>query len=331
MAQDMKRPSAKTKHGSDRGVRGKEARKRKLSVRAKFCVTCGQIRQDGPRHRFDFPNHVLRPLTIEEKNQFLHEEEQAGPYRLDFGKHKKKSLAWLQKNVPSYIAWLVRERVYDQRPQLKEALLSEGLFPVSLLNLEDEKERCKKALQIIESWPASQSDQADGEQILPVDASAAEISPLVPVSTALKAGKQTDKKKRHLKYTHPEQQTAAYAAKKRHALVERKHRGQELHRLSAFEFTKVMREYGLFEDLTGQPCQKPGCSDVNRGFGANNGSVLGGLGASAAGRVPGSDITLRDCCYRCLKCRERVSVTEGNVYFPPTARGGYGPTLPVLL
>jgi hypothetical protein len=48
-------------------------------------------------------------------------------------------LSWLQEKVPSCIAWLVRERVYDLRPKLKDALISEGLFPESLLNLQDGK------------------------------------------------------------------------------------------------------------------------------------------------------------------------------------------------
>ena len=56
--------------------------------------------------------------------------------------------------------------------------------------------------------------------------------------------------------------------------------------------------------------------------------MLGSLSASSAGRVPGSDITLKDCCYRCLKRRDRVAVTHGSVYFLPTARGAYGPTHP---
>jgi hypothetical protein len=88
------------------------------------------------------------------------------------------------------------------------------------------------------------------------------------VSDVLKAGKQTEKKRIHLKYMHPSQQTVAYAQKQRHALVERKHSGQELVRLSAQDFTKVTREHGLFEDLTGKPCQKPDCSTVSSGFGA---------------------------------------------------------------
>ena len=214
--------------------------------------------------------------------------------------------------------------MYAQRPQLKQALISEGLFPESLLNIEDEKERCKRALEVIQSWQAPEDDVSDSKQIVPTTV-ASEEAPLVAVTEAAKSGKQTEKKKRHQKYMHPSQQTVAYAQKQRNALVERKHAGQELHRLSALDFAKAMREYGLFEDLTGQPCQKPECSTA-KGFGAEGGSVLGGLSASYAGRIPGSDITLKDCCYRCLKCRERVPVTLGNVYFPPTARGGYGPT-----
>ena len=316
-----------------KGCQGRQRKgccKRKLSNRAKFCETCGQIRQDGPRHKFSFPKHVLRPLTPEEKEEFPHQEEDAGAYRLDLGKHKMKSLSWLQEKVPSCIAWLVRERVYDLRPKLKDALISEGLFPESLLNLQDEKERCKIALEVIQSWHASQDDKDVNKQFDPAVRSTVEGAPqnADAVSDVLKTGKQTEKKRIHLKYMHPSQQTVAYAQKQRHALVERKHSGQELVRLSALDFTKVMLEHGLFEDLTGKPCQKPDCSTVSSGFGAEGGSVLGSLSASSAGQIPGSDITLKDCCYRCLKCRDRVAVTHGTVYFPPTAGGAYGPTHP---
>ena len=283
--------------------------KRKLSTRAKFCETCGQVRLDGPRHKFTFPSHVLRRLTPEWKDKFCLEEDQSGSYRLDFGKHKKRSVQWLQKEVPSYIAWIVRERIYAQRPKLKQPLISEGLFPESLLNVEDEKERCKRALEVIQSWRAPEDDVSDSKHIVPTTV-ASEEAPLVAVTDLAKTGKQTEKKKRHQKYMHPSsQQTVAYAQKQRNALV-------ELHRLSALDFAKAMREYGLFEDLIGQPCQKPECSTA-KGFGAEGGSVLGGLSASSTGRIPGSDITLKDCCYRCLKCREGVPVTLGNVYFLP--------------
>lgn len=125
-----------------KGCQGRQRKgccKRKLSNQAKFCETCGQIRQEGPRHKFSFRKHVLRPLTPEETEEFPYQEKDAGAYRRDFGKHTKKSLSWLQEKVPSCIAWLVRERVYDLRPKLKDALISEGLFPESLLNLQDGK------------------------------------------------------------------------------------------------------------------------------------------------------------------------------------------------
>ena len=133
----------------------------------------------------------------------------------------------------------------------------------------------------------------------------------------LRSGKQTEKKERHLKYMHPSQQTSEHSQKQGQTLVERKHYGQDLHRLSALDFAKEMREYGLFENLTGQACPNQQCSSSQKsGFGAGGGSVLGGLSASSNGKIPGSDITLKDCSYRCMNCRQRFSVTHNNIYFP---------------
>ena len=161
------------------------------------------------------------------------------------------------------------------------------------------KKRGARALEVIQSWRAPEDDVSDSKHIVPTTV-ASEEAPLVAVTDLAKSGKQTEKKKRHQKYMHPSsQQTVAYAQKQRNALVERKHGGQELHRLSALDFAKAMREYGLFEDLTGQPCQKPECSTA-KGFGAEGGSVLdwkiAATGAWNAGKEP---------------------VTLGNVYFLP--------------
>ena len=114
----------------------------------------------GPRHKFDFPSHTLRPLVAAEREAYAEELSQdPTQHKLDFGKHKKKSLVWIRTHAPSYLAWMVRERVYDKRPQLKEALVSQNFFPASLLNIEDEKERCKRALSVIDFWQSGAKDK----------------------------------------------------------------------------------------------------------------------------------------------------------------------------
>lgn len=45
-----------------------------------------------------------------------------GPYVLDFGKHRGKTLEQVEREAPSYIAWLIREDVGRSRPHLQEAL-----------------------------------------------------------------------------------------------------------------------------------------------------------------------------------------------------------------
>lgn len=330
----MKRPSAKKASKPERAVLKSGLEKtKKVGLRAKWCETCNQLKRDGPRHKFDFPTHTLRPLVAAEREAYAEELSQdPTQYKLNFGKHKKKSLVWVRTHAPSYLAWMVRERVYDKRPQLKEALVSQNFFPASLLNIEDEKERCKRALSVIDSWQSGDKDK-ETAMAMPsesdVDKKVVPCSPeVLPAEEQGPLPKKSEKKQRHLKYMHPDQQTEAYANRTRLSLVERKHSGQQLHRMSALQFAQVMVEYGLLEDLTGLPCPFEDCSDKKqqKGYGFGSGSVLGGLSASSVGKSPGSEITLKDCCYRCLRCRRRVAVTANNVVFPPTARGGYGPT-----
>jgi len=57
----MKRPSAKVTKGGRCGVKADRVEpqvKRKLSTRAKFCESCGQVRLDGPRHKFTKSNFL---------------------------------------------------------------------------------------------------------------------------------------------------------------------------------------------------------------------------------------------------------------------------------
>lgn len=298
-------------------------RAKSLGNRAKFCETCQQIKRDGPRHHFDFPDHVLRPLTSQERQGYAADPEVSGQYIFDFGRHKKKSLTWVKTHAPSYIAWMVRERVYDKKENLKNALVAQDMFPVSLLNESDEKQRCRRALEIIDSWKESEpKEQQLAEHSKANDEAMAESHAIVPASQQKNV---TEKKRRHLKYMNPSQQTEEYATKVRATLVERKHYGQALQRMSAVEFVQAMQAYGLMEDLTGKPCPYSGCGDTKQhGFG---GRILGGLCSSSKGKSPGSDISLKDCCYRCQHCRRRVPVTHQNRLFPPTARGGYGPSI----
>lgn len=104
----------------------------------------------GPRHHVDFPDDVLRPLTKEDRPAYALGTEASADYIFDFGKHQKNSLTWVQTHSSFYIAWMVRERVYDTKENLKNAaaVVSQDLFPVSLLNESDEKQCCRRALEI---------------------------------------------------------------------------------------------------------------------------------------------------------------------------------------
>jgi hypothetical protein len=60
------------------------------------------------------------PIPMTEENQVPDETiAKTKPYRLTFGKHREELL---QNIPPSYIAWLIRENIAADRPDLREAL-----------------------------------------------------------------------------------------------------------------------------------------------------------------------------------------------------------------
>eukprot|EP00969_Alexandrium_andersonii_P142505 6301390-Alexandrium_andersonii.AAC.1 len=102
--------------------------------RARQCLDCCAIRKDGPGHKFDHPSHRLRALTDEERRQLAApptDPGTSGEYKLTFGKHKGKTLAWPQHSTPSYIAWMAQERLFNdgKYPGLREAMDAFGLLP----------------------------------------------------------------------------------------------------------------------------------------------------------------------------------------------------------
>ena len=264
----MKRPSHVAKRASKKErvvLKSALEKPKKVGSRAKWCETCNQLKRDGPRHKFDFPSHTLRPLVAAEREAYAEELSQDHEYKLDFGKHKKKSSVWIRTHAPSYIAWMVRERVYDKRPQLKEALVSKGFFPDSLLNIVDDKERCTRALSVIDSWqsgtgtkdePTVKAVPSDVDKTLVED-----TSEVVPAEEKETKKKNSEKKQRHLKYMHPDQQTEAYANRTRPSLVERKHTGQQLHRMFAQPWHTIGGQPLLFGlSRTPKPPKVIGCS-----------------------------------------------------------------------
>lgn len=150
------------------------------------------------------------------------------------------------------------------------------------------------------------------------------------MTDVLKRGADKRKEKATFEIIHaPIAADSGVCEQQRYALVESKRAGQELRRLSALDFAKAMREYGIFEDFSGKLFQKPECSTA-KGFGIEGGLFWSVSMHRPRGEFQGLISAVKDWrCYRCLKCRDRVLATLANVYFPQTARGGYGPTHPV--
>ena len=309
------------------GSGGTPKPERPLGNRARWCETCGQVRKDGPRHRFDHPTHVMRSLTSEERKQFPETENtgDAGEYVFDFGKFKKKSISWVQKHHPSYFAWLVRERVYDKRPNLQEALLKNGLFPATLLEEADSKLRDEQAKRIVDSWDETEEFAVVGPVVPPSAGDSPDIADGSKGKGKRKelTPKQRAKQVAHLKYMAPQQREEDYKLKpKRAALLDRAHSTMDLMRMSPLDFTQTMVAYGLFEDLEGQACRK-GTSCQFRGW--NQESQLGKLCASDIGKQSGQPFGVNAVYYRCRRCRDRSSVVTRNIYFPSCGGGSYGP------
>ena len=85
----MKRPSHVAKRASKKErvvLKSALERPKKVGLRAKWCETCNQLKRDGPRHKFDFPSHALRPLVAAEREAYAEELSQDHEYKLDLDK-----------------------------------------------------------------------------------------------------------------------------------------------------------------------------------------------------------------------------------------------------
>eukprot|EP00438_Fugacium_kawagutii_P032704 Skav204478 [mRNA] locus=scaffold5533:162641:166985:- [translate_table: standard] len=273
--------------------------KRPLGDRARYCETCKQVRKDGPRHKFDNPSHKLRKLTPAERAEFP-SPPQHGEYVFTFGKHKKKTLAWVKEHHPSYFPWLIREKVYHNRADLKEALLKAELFPASLLEEEDDDARDAQAKDIVDSW--EQAADVPGESLvqrpaeLVAEDAVVEADGPSPKTGKTLTAKAKAKKIAHLKYMPEHQREQGYKEKPaRSALLSRTHSALELMRMPPVEFSQVMQAYGVFENLEGTAC-KSGDSCAFTGW--KNNSQLGKLSASEAGKTVGSPLTTQTVYYR---------------------------------
>ena len=322
---------ARGKQAPDVGhVRATAKRKSKqgLSNRARFCQTCDCLKKDGPRHKHDFPDHILVPLTAEQKG-----EQDAGEKQDDeapfftFGKYKHKSFSWVKAHHPSYFMWLFQERfsLFRKYTWLSNALVTAGIFPESLLKEETAGDR--KAREIIDSWhhetgrasPAERNVESVAENVVEVTVP----SPKKPESERKKQRAIT-----LFKSIPPEQRDDAYVSKAaRRALVPQSRSGLHLKRSSPVSLTLAMLEDGVFEDLRGRPCQADTCKQ----WGTSEDSVLGRLSSTADGRVPGNNITSKAVSYRCLRCRSRHSVTTFNPLFPSQeGHGSWGASMAVF-
>ena len=84
--------------------------------RARFCLTCRKVVQDGPRHTHTM-RHEYRKLTPEESSALLLTKQAAlsegqADYVFTFGKHYRRTLQYVLDHAPSYIVWAIREKVH---------------------------------------------------------------------------------------------------------------------------------------------------------------------------------------------------------------------------
>ena len=274
------------------------------------------LKRDGPRHKFEHKDHEMRKLTEDEMNRELMKgaPTTSGEYVFDFGKHKKKSLSWVQAHAPSYITWLLRDYVYEQP---KHAHLKKALRVAGLLD----------AASSVSSNVAPPVPVADGQQRSDAALPVAVADAVPPVAMAVAACPHKAAEVAHRKYMAKHQRTDQYMQRPAKRACAPVARGLlELQRMSSVGLTLNMRDDGILEDLQGRPC--PYCQEGGRrvwGKATKNQSpTIGKLTWSNAAEVPGSNITRENVCHRCICCRARIPVTYGNALFEQAGKGSYG-------
>ena len=162
---------------------------------------------------------------------------------------RKRVSLGCDSTIPVIFAWLIRERAFDKRPNLPEALLTNGLFPAALLEEPDSKLRDEQAKRILDSWNEIEEFAVVGPVVSPSAGASADA----PDGSKEKAKrkeltpKQRARQVAHLKYMAPHQSEEDYKLKpKRAALLDRAHSTMDVMRMSPVDFTETMVAYGLF-------------------------------------------------------------------------------------
>jgi hypothetical protein len=276
-------------------------------------------------------------------------------YYFEFGRYKKQprlSLEQVLEKDPGYVPWIIKSKVHEQYPTLRRALEQSGLLPEAVVDAETaapqgvhaeeqlaQRDRevdagvvgarrrgGKRRKQVLQPHSCLQcggadhnsatcplSDQLGGQRLLR--------------SAAYRAAGAEARAVAKKKYTRPQQESKDYKEMPRQRAKAPVARSDlVLKRAPPYPLTKMMIEDGLFMDLQGQPCTKPGCNKED--------SVLGQLvGAktvdfSSAEHV--MDISRDTVCYRCRNCRARHTVVDGNPLFRGLGHGGYGPSFMIF-
>ena len=147
-----------------------------LLGRARFCNVCQVVKHDGPGHKAR-SGHIYRTLTEDEESELivhynstafsdktlsrekLQEQRKAQQstwepsqprgkpdvYRLDFGKHKGKTLETVAAADAGYLAWCVASRLHETRASFKNALVEAGQLGRLLEEAEELKSSKKKS------------------------------------------------------------------------------------------------------------------------------------------------------------------------------------------
>ena len=135
-----------------------------LLLRARFCERCQDTKHDGPGHR-SRSGHPYRALTPEERDKLAKEwracpdpstrkqqvrerlqtqraawakaspaSDAARVYRLDFGKHKRKTIAEVMSSDAGYLPWCIKSKMHEARECFMRAVLEAGLLDAEALD-----------------------------------------------------------------------------------------------------------------------------------------------------------------------------------------------------
>lgn len=126
----------------------------------------------------------------------------------------------------------------------------------------------------------------------------------------------------HLKYTNIDQRTREYEQRRRATRTNLVRSFAELNRATPAELVVTLIEDGLLCKLKGAPCVHPSCEKFPAS-GYMDDRTIGCLRATSVAKA--SSIEARNVFYRCVTCRNKITVNQGSIIYPP-GRGGFGVT-----